>query len=84
MKNKVLVEVIVPEIEEKYDIFLPVNKRIGNIIILLCRAINEFTNGTYLGDTTVSLYNNVTGDKYNIDDILRNTDIRNGSILVLM
>lgn len=84
MKNKVLVEILVPSIEEKYDVYLPINKKIGNITILLCRAINEFTNGVYLGDTTVCLYNNVTGEKYNIDDVLRVTDIRNGSTLVLM
>ena len=65
MKNKVLVEILVPSIEEKYDVYLPINKKIGNITILLCRAINEFTNGVYLGDTTVCLYNDVTGEKYN-------------------
>lgn len=84
MKNKVLVEVLVPNIEQKYDVYLPVNKRIGNIIILLCRAINEFTNGMYLGDQSVSLYNNQTGNKYNVNDLLRKTDIRNGTVLVLM
>lgn len=84
MKNKVLVEVLVPSIEQKYDVYLPINKKIGNITILLCRAINEFTNGMYLGDTTVSLYNNITGEKYKIDELLRKTDIRNGTTLVLM
>lgn len=84
MKNKVLVEILVPSIEEKYDVYLPANKKIGNIIVLLCRAINEFTNGTFVGDNSVSLYNTITGDKYEIDEILRKTDIKNGSMLVLM
>ena len=26
MKNKVLVEILVPSIEEKYDVYLPINK----------------------------------------------------------
>ncbi len=84
MKNKILVEIVVPSIEKKYDVYLPVNRKIGNITILLCRAINEFTNGMYLGDTSVCLYNNMTGEKYKIDDLLRKTDIKNGSTLVLM
>ena len=29
MKNKVLVKLIVPDIDETYDIFLPINKKIG-------------------------------------------------------
>ena len=33
MNDKVNVEIIVPEIEEKYNILLPVNKKIGTIII---------------------------------------------------
>ncbi len=84
MKNKVLVEVLVPVIEKKYDVYLPVNKRIGNIINLLCKAIEEFTNGMFTTDTSISLYSSATGVKYNINDLLRKTDIRNGSILVLM
>ena len=35
MKNKVLVELVVPTIESTFDIYLPINKRIGNIITLL-------------------------------------------------
>lgn len=84
MTNKVLVEILVPSIEAKYDVYLPVNKRVGNIINLLCRAINEFTNGIFVGDSAVSLYNNINGEKYNIDDLIRKTDIKNGSVLVLM
>ena len=84
MKNKVLVDILVPSIEEIYDVYLPVNKKIGIIIILLSRAISEFTNVVYSGDETVCLYNNITGEKYNIDAVLRVTDIRNGSTLVLM
>ena len=33
MKNKVLIELIVPEIDEKYNLYIPINKRIGNIIV---------------------------------------------------
>ena len=35
MKNKVLVELVVPTIETSFDVYLPINKRIGNIITLL-------------------------------------------------
>ena len=47
MKNKVLIELIVPEIDEKFDLFIPVNKRIGNLIVLLNKSVSELTNGAY-------------------------------------
>ena len=32
MKNKVLTEIYVPQLDEEYDIYLPLNKNIANII----------------------------------------------------
>lgn len=84
MKNKVLVLLIIPEIDKKYDVYLPINKKIGNIINLLNKAINELSDGEYLLSTTDSLYNALTNEKYPSDTLLANTNIRNGSILVLI
>ena len=84
MKNKVLVELIVPEFDMRYDIYIPINKKIGNVIILLNKAISDLTNGIYTGSNTTCIYNRISGLKYNINDLVRNTDIRNGTSLVLM
>lgn len=84
MKNKVLVEILVPSIEEKYDVYLPINKKVGNVINLIMNAIIESSNGVFTSSNTVCLYNSVTGDKYDMDKLVYDTDIRNGSILVLM
>ena len=66
MKNKVLVEVIVPEIEAVYDIYLPINKRIGNIIMLLNKTVSELTNGCFVGTNYTALYNKDTSLKEKI------------------
>lgn len=84
MKNKVLVELVVPDIDEVYNVYLPVNRRIGNIIELLCKAIDELTNGVYSENSKINLYNSSTGEKYSLNSLLRETDIRNGSRIVLM
>jgi hypothetical protein len=84
MENKVLVELVVPIIEKQYDIYLPVNRRVGNAIGLIIKGINEFNNGDYEFDSSISLYNSFTGVKYNNNDLIRKTDIRNGSKLILM
>lgn len=84
MKNKVLVQIIIPDIEKSFDIYLPINKRVGNIINLLNQAITEITKGTYQGTQKTGLYNSRTGEKYSVNDLVRNTSIRNGVRLVLL
>ncbi len=84
MKNKVLVDLIVPEIDEEYSVYLPINKKIGNIIILLNKAISEMTNGDFKLSSTNSLYNKDTCEQYSFDSLLFNTNIRNGTRLILL
>lgn len=84
MKNKVLIELIVPDIDEKFNLYIPINKRIGNIIVLLNKAVKELTNGLYDGTNKTTLYNRVTNEKYAVNSLVRETNIRNGTILILM
>ncbi len=84
MKNKVLVCIGIPEINKKYDVYLPVNKKIGNIIELLNKAINELTDNEFIISNQCLLYNVVTKEKYTSDVLLINTNIRNGSHLILL
>lgn len=84
MKNKVLVSISVPEIDEEYSVYIPINKKIGNIIILLNKAISEMSNGELKKSTDNSLYNKMTGEKYEYDQLLIDTNIRNGSKLILI
>ncbi len=84
MKNKVLVSLSIPEIDKNYDVYLPINKKIGNIINLLNKAISELTDGEYILSNCNALYNVVTKEKYQPNILLANTNIRNGSSLVLL
>lgn len=84
MKNKVLVELYVPSIDEIYNLYLPVNRKIGNVIVLLNKSLFELTNGIFVGTDSTLLYNRLTGERYSINSLLRETNIRNGSSLVLL
>ncbi len=83
MKNKILVEVVVPDIDEVYNIYIPINKKIGNIIVLLNKAIKELTNGIYDGTKYTSLFD-TNGERYGINSLVRETNIRNGTRLILI
>lgn len=82
MKNKVLVKLIVPDIDITYDIFLPINKKVGEIILLITKSINEHEN-INLPNNKI-LYNRNTGKDYDINVLIKNTDIRNGTNLILL
>lgn len=83
MNDKVNVKIIVPEINEEYDVFLPINKKIGMIISLLVKAIRELNNNSLPQLPYYKLYNVDTMQVYDWNLLLYNTDIRNGTRLVL-
>ena len=84
MKNKVLIELIVPDIYEVYNIYIPINRKIGNLIELLNKSIGELSDNNYIGSNRTSLYNRDTGEKYSFNSLVRETNIRNGSSLILL
>jgi len=81
--NKVFVKLYVPLVEENYEIFIPINKEICDIIKLLVKAINELVDTDYLLTNETGLYNKDTGEKYNSELKICDTDIKNGIELIL-
>ena len=82
--NKVLVTIFVPLISEQYDVWLPLNKKIYNIIILLLKGINELNIQYYQMSKIPILYNKETGVYYDLNSKLQDTDIKNGTELILI
>ena len=44
MKNKILVNISIPEIDKKYDMYLPLNKKVSTIIRLIEKTINQMND----------------------------------------
>lgn len=81
--NKVLVFVNVPLIQKRYEIYIPIGMKICKVSKLIIKAINEITDNSYKKDV-VSLYSKLSGKKYEENSIVKNTDIRNSTELVLI
>jgi len=82
-ENKVNVELIVPSIGKKYNIFIPVNKTIGEVIVILNKTINEMT-GCFPMNNRLSILNVMESVIYEYDTEVINSGIKNGSILALI
>jgi len=84
MKNKVNVDVIVPALEEQYNVFIPVNKRTIEIIFLLNKAINELSSGSFPISEELALVDGFSGSVYDVDKTIKENRILNGSKIILM
>lgn len=82
--NKVLVQLIIPKIGYKYDIFIPLNRRISNVIKLLVKAVKELTNDEYELEEIPSLYDRRTGKAYDVNSTVGEAGIKNGMELILI
>ena len=84
IENKVLVRINVPSLEQKYDVYIPVNRRIYNVIKMLNVSLHELSLGVFNESEDYLLYNAETGIMYDVNSLVRNTDIRNGSEIIML
>lgn len=82
--NKILLEVYIPSIEKEYDVFIPISKTIGTIKELIENGVIELTNNGYNRQEDTNLYNKETGMIYDVNQKVIDTDLKNGSRLILI
>jgi len=84
MDNKYLVELFVPTISKIYNVYLPINRRVGNVIALLNKSLTELSKGEYRGNNKTSLYDRESGEKLDNNMLIRDTIIENGSGIIII
>ena len=80
LENKVLITVYVLSLGETYELFIPVNEKVGNISKLLNTTLFDSINFS----KNYILLNIETGVVYNNNVLVRDTDINNDTKLMLM
>lgn len=84
MEYKVLIKLYVPEIEQSYEVYIPINKTISQVIVLLNKLVSNVSGESYPIKQNLKLYNRRTFEHYNIESVIRNTNIKNGTELVMI
>lgn len=84
IENKVLVSVNVPILENKYDIYFPVNRKISNVIKMIKSSLAQLSQGTFDEESNYCLYNEENGEPYDVNILVRESNIRNGSKVILL
>ena len=84
IENKVLITVNVPSLEKKYDVYVPVNRKVYSVINMLKTSLFELSLGSFNVSKNYVLYNEESGIIYDMNLLVRDTDIRNGSTVILL
>lgn len=79
-ENKVLVNLYILSKGKNYEVYIPVNEKIGNISRLLNSTMFESPNE----EKNYILLNSETGEVYQNNDLITKTDIKNGTKLLLI
>lgn len=84
MDNKILVKLIIPEINDTFDVFLPVNEVVWKIKKMLIKCIEDIDN-IYMDDKKeYQLIKKDNSKIYKNNELIINTDIRNATEIILV
>ena len=81
--NRILVKIYFPIVEESYDVWLPTNKKIYHVISVLSKNILKIDLSEN-NENMPFLYNKYTGFCYDINDRIKDTDIKNSTELIII
>ena len=84
MNNKILIKLIVPDLDNSFDIFIPVNELVWKVKKLIVKTISDITNIETNENDYYILINKSNTRIYQNNEIIINTDIRNGSEIILI
>lgn len=81
--NKVLIEVRLPAAELSYDMFVPDSMQIGTLTALAASVFSRLSGGVYTAGEQAVLCEQKTGREFDVNARIFETDIRNGTKLLL-
>lgn len=78
--NKLLIDLYVLVLDKHFELFVPVDEKVGNIVKMLDKSLLSLLSG----NKKYALLNLYSGKIYKNNELVRNTDIQNGTKLILI
>lgn len=82
--EKVLVEVFVPVLDRSFDIFIPLQSPMYEVLELIKKAVKEMSDGRFIANENTAICHREDGTIININLSVYELEIRNGSKLMLI
>ena len=80
---RVYVIVEMPILDKKYELFVPIDRRIHDVVKILKNTIPELSEDYYKNHEP-NFYNKSTGDIYDMNLVIKNSNIKMGTRLILL
>lgn len=84
MSNKALVEVSVPAASQKFDVYIPLESKMSEVIQLVAGALGDLSDGKYKASGESILCDAETGMIFNVNMEVAELGIKTGSRLMLI
>ena len=82
--KKVLVEVFVPVIDARYDVFIPNTSQMSEVLELLKKAVTDLSGGRFIANDKTAICYRENGSIINVNMTVYELGIHNGSKLMLI
>lgn len=84
MNNKALVEISVPAAGQKYDVYIPLESKMSDVVKLVAAALSDLSEGKYKATDEAILCDAESGIIFNINMEVAELGIKTGSHLMLI
>jgi len=82
--DKVLVEIYIPALDVSFDVFVPLQSQMSEVLELIKKAATEMSDGRFIADKNTAICHREDGTIININLSVFELEIRNGSKLMLI
>ena len=82
--DKVMVEIYLPAANRSFDVQIPLNLRVWEIVSMLSKAVEELSDGYFLSSAQTTLCDRDTGAILNLNITAEELGIKTGSKLMLI
>ena len=80
--NKIFVSIYVIKLDQEFEVFLPPNKKIVDVICMIARSIHEISNDVFPLDFQNMLYDCEQNIFYNPEVSVKESGLKNGKRLI--
>ena len=84
MNNKILITINVPLLSKSYDLFIPINKKVGTTRKYCIDVINELSDNSLVNIDKLNLYDKDGCIVYDLNVYVKGSGIVNGTEFILI
>lgn len=84
MNKKALVEIFVPAAAQRFDVYIPLESKMSEVVAMVAAALSDLSNGKYKATNDAILCDANTGIIYNVNMEVAELGIKTGAHLMLI